>query len=352
MELMPDAMNRRCPSCGRKAHDRLLVQCPECRVPFVFDDQAYPGLTSEQLKLVAAQILGSWKFWASLAVIVGAAAWATVKVADKIIDARATAYLNTLQETASNHLGAAAGQISNQIALEFRQPRIKAAIEQAARDQGVDFFSNGVKPTLEAFQGAMDIANAQLKSQATRSSNALTQLEADIAAARRRIPDPVAAVPTRPPAAVPVGRPSPVIPDAPPDTTTPSDANAVADGAVHLEKVNQTVVQAGSAYLLTIFFRKTANSAPRGMIEVDAATYKLSARILSFTPMTTSPFEPSTLNETADIAQFHFTVTDRETPTLVMELSAPTIVQLISDAFDNPITLNVNYKLSSPGSNR
>jgi hypothetical protein len=327
------------------------VQCPDCRVPFVFEDQGYSGLTPEQLKLVATQILGSWKFWAALVVIVGFAAWATVKVADQVIDARATAYLNTLQATATNRLGAAAGQISNQIVLEFRQPRIKAAIEQAARDQGLDYFSNGVMPTLQAFQDAMDLANAQLKAQAARSSNSLAQLDADIAAARRRIPSQAAAtVPVQRPAPAPAARATVQAPTA--DTNPAADTNAVPDGAVHLVKVNQTVVPAGNNYLLTIFFNKTANSAPHGTIEVDAATFRLSARILSFTPMTSGPIEPPVINETGDIAQLHFNINERETPTLVMELNAPTLVQLISDAFDRPITIVVGpFQMPATGAN-
>ena len=109
-----------------------------------------------------------------------------VLVADRVIDARAKVYLSTLERQATNHIGSAFGQISNQIALEFRQPRIKAVIEQAARDRSMDVFTNKVRPALEAFQDAIDLANSQL----ARSSNIIAQLESEALAAQRRIPPP------------------------------------------------------------------------------------------------------------------------------------------------------------------
>lgn len=352
MEAMPEAISRRCPSCGRKAHNNVLVQCPDCRVPFVFEEQPYAGLTPEQLRLIGSQILGSWKFWAAVAIIVGAAAWATVKVSDRVIDARANAYLNRLEETATNHLSAAAGQISNQIALEFRQPRIKAAIEQAARDQGMEYFSNGVMPTLQAFQDAMDLANAQLRAQAARSSNSLSQLELDIEAARRRIPEPTAIAPVRPTAAPAATRPAVVTPEPVAEPAPPPETSAFPDGAVHLVKLKQTVVPAGTNYLLTIFFNKTPTSAANGTVEVDAATYQLTARILNFAPMTAGTVELPIMNDAGDIARLRFRVNDREPPTLVMEFSAPTLVQLISEAFDRPITIVVGpFKMPAAGAN-
>jgi hypothetical protein len=332
---MPDAINRRCPRCGRKAHDRLLVQCPDCRVPFVFDDQSGAGLTPEQLRLVARQIFGSWKFWAFLVAIVGVAAWGVVVVADRVIDYRAKEYMSLLDQKATNHIGVVFGQISNQIALEFRQPRIKAAIEQVARERANDLFTNGVRPSLEAFQDAMDLANGQL----IKSSNALAELEAETLAAERRIP-------TSAPAPIAIVQAPPVKPAVKPAPAPPADAT------VKLALVNRTVTPAGTGYLLTLFFRVT-NGTTSGTVDIVAGTYNQTAKILNFAAMSAIPSAPPVLSDTADAARLKFTVSDRETPTLVLEVSGPTIVRFISDSLDGDLTIPIAAeKMPLPQSNK
>ncbi|MDB6022265.1 MAG: hypothetical protein JWQ04_2122 [Pedosphaera sp.] len=346
---MPSVINRHCPQCGRKAHDRLLVQCPDCRVPFVEVEPSPAGLTPEQLSLLVSQVFGSWKFWAALLLIVGGAAWAVVLVADRVIDARAKTYLAALQQDATNHIGAAFGQISNQIALEFRQPKIKAAIEQAARDRATDIFTNGVRPALEAFQDALDLANTEL----ARSSNAIAQLETDARAAQRRIPPPAPVVAAQTPipaqapvvqaAVTPVTRPTPA-------PATPSDATA--DAPVKLSLINRTLTPAGTGYILTLFFQTTGSSSS-GNVTVEAGTYKQTARILNFASMSSSPPLPPTLTETGDAARLQFAVSTREAPTLVLELSAPTILRLVSNSFDTDLTIPVAAdKMQLPAANK
>jgi hypothetical protein len=331
---MPENVIRRCPRCGRKAHDTLLVQCPDCRVPFVYEEQPYTGLTPDQLRLVAAQIFGSWKFWACLIIIVGAAAWGVVIVADRVIDVRAHEYLNTLEQNATNHIGTAFGQISNQIALEFRQPRIRAAIELAARNRAGDLFTNGVQPSLDAFQDALDGAIGQL----AKSSNALARLEAEAEAARKRIPPPTPVVTNTPPVAIAQTN----LPATPPVKPAVAVAPEPVIPAVKLTLSNRTVTQAGANYILTLFFHATfANGSSGGLVTLEAATYNQTAKIVNFAAMTASPTEAPIMNETGDVGRLRFAVTDRETPAIVIEFSAPTIVRLASDSLDTDLTVPV-----------
>ena len=328
---MPAAINKRCPNCGRRPHDRLLVQCPDCRVAFVQEEPAYDGLTPEQLRLVARQIFKSWKFWAVLVGLVGAAAWGVVTVADRIIDLRSREYLSTLGQQATNQIGRAFGQISNQISLEFKQPKIKATVEQVARERASDIFTNAVRPSLEAFQDALDLANAQL----AHSSNVVAELEKAALAAQRKIP---------PPAPL-----APVVQVMPVPKILPAVA---ADSTAKLVLANRTVTQSGTGYILTLFFRAT-NNPPGGAVDLVAGTYKQTAQILNFASMTSAPTAPSTLNATGDVARLRFTVSDRESPTLVLELTAPTIVRLVSESLDTDLTIPVAAdKMQLPSVNK
>ena len=119
---MPNNVMRHCPRCGKRPIDRLVMECPDCKVPFASDSGPGAVLTPEQLRLLAGLVLTSWKFWLVLAVMVGAVAWGISQVAERMIDLRAQAYLNTLEQKATNHIAFASTQISNQIALELRQP--------------------------------------------------------------------------------------------------------------------------------------------------------------------------------------------------------------------------------------
>ena len=253
------------------------------------------------------------------------AAWGVVVVAGRVIDSRAKEYMALLDEKTTNHIGAFYGQISNQIAQEFKQPRIKAAIEQVARERAGEVFTNGVRPSLEAFQDALDFANLQL----SKSSNTIADLEAQALAAQRRIPPPA---PATPPAAV--VQTAPVKPAA-----KPAAAPAV-DAAVKMVLANRTISPAGTGYLLTLFFRVT-NGASSGTVDIAAGTYKETAKILNFASLSSIPSEPPALSETADVARLRFSISDRETPTLVLEVSSPTIIRLISDSIEGDLTIPI-----------
>jgi hypothetical protein len=335
-------MVRRCPRCGRKAHNDLLVQCPDCRVAFVLEEEPYAGLTQEQIRFVAGQIFSSWKFWTLLVAIVALAALGVIAAADKVIEMRSRQYLADYSAQASNHIGAAFEQMSNQIALEFKQPRIKAAIEQTARERAVDIFTNRVQPALDAFQDAVDMANAQF----AKSSNALARLQAEIEDAKRQIPSlpaqsqPMSQAQTNLP-------PSPVVmANAMPPVSSPP---AAPTGPIpKLALFNQAIAPAGNNYLLTLVF--TVTNGVSGTVDIMAGTYKLSARILNFNQIGAGAGELPQYNDAGDVAKLTFHVTPRETPTVVLEFSAPTIVRVVSDSLDNDLTVPIAAdKMRIPG---
>lgn len=329
---MPETIKRHCPQCGRKAHDRLLVQCPDCRVPFVLDEQsATPAtLTPEQLQLLAMQVFGSWKFWAALLVVVAGAAWAIVTVADRVIDARAKVYLSTLEQNATNHIGTAFGQISNQIVAEFRQPRIQDAIEQAARTRANEIITNGVRPSLETLLDAMDAASSQL----ARETNLLAQLERDAQAAQKRIPPPTQTVTepaqtSNPPVATAVAtKPAPAAAN---NNPSPSDA-------LKLSLTSQSIVPARNHYFVTLMFRPNSNTAT-GVVTMDVGTFNNTATVVDFSAEG-SPAAP-VFNPTSTAARLQFNVTPGTPPTVVVELSAPTIIRVSSDALASEVTIPV-----------
>jgi hypothetical protein len=91
---------------------------------------------------------------------------------------------------------------------------------------------------------------------------------------------------------------------------------------------------------VTLFFKNTGTSAS-GSVEVMAGTYKQTARIVNFAAMTSATTRPPVINDTGDVARLTFPVSDREPPTLVVEVSAPTIVRLDSDALESDVTVPV-----------
>jgi hypothetical protein len=191
-------------------------------------------------------------------------------------------------------------------------------------------------PSLEAFQDAMDMAASQL----AHSSNVVAQLEHDALAAQRRIPPPAPAAPveTRAPATAPAPvAASPTPAPAPTNATNPAtSANA---SAIKLTLVNRTILPAGTGYLVTLFF-KAGNASSTGQVEMMAGTFRQTAKILNFAALGATPAEPI-LNDTGDAARLRFIVNPNEAPTVVLELSAPTIVRVSSDSLDSDLTIPV-----------
>src|ERR1700677_3366022 len=169
---MPDTMIKKCPQCGQRTTDLKLAECPYCRVTLVTESGTQTtGLTREQSRAVAWHILGSWKLWAAVFLLVGAAAWGVVQISQKLIDVRSKEYLSLLNEQTSNRLAMASAQISkqvsNQIASEVKEAGIPSAIKQAAKEQVNDALTNAIWPSLDSFQRAMNRANAQLAKSTT-----------------------------------------------------------------------------------------------------------------------------------------------------------------------------------------
>jgi hypothetical protein len=339
---MPDATMKRCPQCGQRTTNLELAQCPYCRVALVVETGVPgAGLTREQARMLARQILGSWKLWAVIIVLVAAGAWGVVQVSQRIMDARSKAYLSDLETKATNRLAVAsaeiAKQVSNQIQAELRQPRVQAAMEQMARERVSEAMSNSLWPSLEEFQRSLYRASSQL----ARSTNELAKLDKDIKAAETKVAE--AKVP-QPAAAV-----------AAPSAQPPAAAKAPAPstgGATKLTMSTQTVMQNGQNYLLTIFFKPTSQTAI-GPVSLIAGTFKQTARIANFVLVTPGQSQPMMLNETQDAAQLQFNVAGGDAPAVAIELTAPTIVRVTGDALAEELTLPVSAdKMTLPALTR
>jgi hypothetical protein len=315
---------RKCSKCGRQAHDALLVQCPDCRVPFVTAQGGAPELSSEQLSAVVTQVFGSWKFWAILAVLISLSAWAVVKVSDRVIEARSKEFLREAQERNASQMSTALSVVSNQIAGELRQPRIHAAIEQAARDQARELFTNDVVPSVAAFHDALEAANAEL----ARATNSISALMAASSNSQRRLAELASNANLALALQTNQGAPS---------TTAPNAGNVK---ALKLSLANRSITQTPNSYVLTLFFRNTGG-ASGGSVEMVAGTYKQTARIIAFSSMTSPTKNAAEINDVGDAARLVFDVAENESPALSIEFSGPTIVRFVSESFDNDLIIPV-----------
>jgi hypothetical protein len=289
----------------------MATECPDCDVPLMSDSTAKPTLTPAQLKSLANQVLGSWKFWAGVTMLVGLAAWGVIATAERFIDLRAKSYLNTLEQQATNHIGVVAGQISNQIVREFQQPRIRAAMEQVAEDRANELFTNSVWPSLQAFRQNLDAVGAQF----AQSTNNIAALDREIAAARRKI----ATIPPSAAAAAPN-----------PAETTPK-----------LTLVDQQVSRNGANYILSLFFKATG-SQPVGTVQLIAGTYRQTAKILNFGSVTPGQTAPAVMNDVGDASKLTFTPPQSNTPIVVaLEVNGPTIVRVSGDVLEGDLTVPI-----------
>lgn len=246
--------------------------------------------------------------------VVGLAAWGVIDVAERLIDQRATNYLNTLEQQATNHIGFVYGEISNQIVREFQQPRIRAAMEQIASERVNDIFTNNIWPSLEAFRLTIDEANAQL----AKSTNDLAALTKEVKAAQRK----VAPTPT---------------------------ASSGSDATPKLTLIDQAVARNGSNYILSLFF-KTNGSQLIGSVDLIAGTYRQTAKILNFSSVTPGQSEPAVMNDLRDAARLKFTPPGGDAPVVIaLELTAPTIVRVSGDGLEGDLTIPVAAdKLPAP----
>ncbi len=294
------------------------------------------GLTREQVQLLARQILGSWKLWAGVVVLVAAGAWGVVQLSEKIIDSRSKEYLNSLEEKTTNRLAVASAeiskQVSNQIRSELRQPRMQAVMEQMVKDRVNDAMSNSVWPSLEEFERSLYRASAQL----SKSTNELARLDRDIKAAEQKVA--VAQIPQ------PAPTPAPAASNNSPSVHAPAvPSNAVAAPTASTSKLTlstQTVMQNGQNYILTVFFKPTSANAI-GPVSLIAGTFKQTAKIANFMLVTPGQSQPMLANDTQDAAQLQFTVASGDAPAVAIELTGPTIVRVTGDALAEDLTLPV-----------
>jgi hypothetical protein len=301
---MADFANRRCPRCGKRPLDARLVQCPDCRVPFEYESAPAAALTSAQLVAVTRHVLGSWKLWLGLIVVVGVATAGVVKLinikAREIQDAAEIA-----EQVDSNALEAkVADGISNQIAAEFQQPRIQDTIERVASQRAGDILTNAVWASLEQFREKLLVANEQL----AHTTNDLAVLSNNVHLAQ---------------------------------VAVSQMAGTVADDPALLTLVDKNVARDGTNYDLTMFFRPT-NNKPVGTVELMAGTYRQTARIVNFTARNVDQSDPPVMNDIGDAAKLRFTVSHADAQIVVeLTLSAPTLVKLVGDELAEELTLPV-----------
>ena len=348
---MPDVTMKRCPQCGQRTTNLELARCPYCEVALVTDNAPQgAALTREQARLVTRQLLGSWKLWAFIIVLVAGAAWGVVQISQRIIDARSNAYLSKMEESATNRLAVASSKISKQVSDEieaqFKQTRIQAAMEQVAKDRVNEALTNSIWPSLEAFQQSIKWANSQLE----KSSNELAKLDKDIKAAERKAAQ--TQVAARVPPAIVSNRETVVISNTAAAAPLPNPIPAPSSGAGKLTVASQTVTPSGQDYILTIFFKPVGNNA-LGTVGLVAGTFKRTARIVNFALVTPGAAQPMALNDVGDAAQLQFTVAAGDMPAVILELSAPTIVRVTSDALSDDLTLPVAAeKMALPSAQR
>jgi hypothetical protein len=301
---MADFANRRCPRCGKRPLDARLVQCPDCRVPFEYEAVSAPTLTPAQLAAVTKHVLGSWKLWLTLFVVVGAA---TVGVME-FINLKAQEVKDEAGREAQADANATSAKIaegiSNQIETEFQQPRIQAAIERVASEKAGDILTNAVWASLDQFREKLQAANEQL----AKTTNDLAVLSNDVHQAQ------LAAV---------------------------QMAGAVSDDPALLTLVDKNVTRDGTNYDLTMFFRPTSHK-PVGTVELMAGTYRQTAKIVNFTARNVDQADAPVLNDIGDAAKLRFTVSHADVQVVVdLTLSAPTLVKLVGDELAEELTLPV-----------
>ncbi len=299
---MADFLSKSCPRCGKRPLDLRLEDCPYCGVPF---ELVPTNLTPEQLSAVTRHILRSGKFWSVVgfclaAVALGLAAlvhWENGRVGEAITN------------STSNQIAAATGSISEKIsaevAAEFEQPRIQATIERVASQKAADAISNAVWPSLEVFRSEFKAAQAQL----AQSRSDLNTFSNNLATARNAASQILAAVSNQAPA---------------------------------LQLTDMVTNFNGSNFVLTLSFHATAT----GPVELDAGTWRQTSRIASFTARNVDHLEPAAINDDGDAAVLKFSAGQIDTPILVyVELTDGTIVRIVSDSLEQPLTLPVHPEL-------
>lgn len=313
---MAEFANKRCPHCGKRPIDRRLVQCPDCRVPFEYESEPVPAssttLTQAQTRALARQVLGSWKLWSgvlvTLVVLVSAAAWGM----HMILERQAQGFLAELEQKSTNQFADAfeklslrtSRQISNQIASEFAQTRIRTAIEEVAAERSSGILSNAVWASLQSFREQLKLADAQLAS----ATNEIATLSNNVKVAQ--------------------------------EAAAQIAASVAAEPAL-LRLVDKTITRSTNNYVVTMFF-KSSNGRVVGPVELVAGTYRQTAKILSFNAKNVDQPESNILGDSADAASLKFNASRTDAPVLLeLVLSGPTIVKLVGEQLEEEQTIPV-----------
>jgi len=298
---MAELGNKRCPQCGRRPLDIRLVQCPDCHVPFEYD-AAPPALTPAQLAEITRQIFKSGRFWFAfilLLVLLVASGMVLIHFTGRNI-----ALGGVAPPTQSQIAEMTSGQVSNQVAAAFRDPKIQATIEEVATRRASEIMTNAIWPSLENFRTEMRIANDEL----AKRRGDLAVLSNGVHSAQ------IAA--------------SHIL-------------NAVSNTSPFLELVDQGITRSSNNFVLTLYFRPS-NDNPVGEVELAAGTYRQTAKILSFTARNVSRVEPPIINDIGDAADLKFTAGRVDAPIIVeLVLTDATIVRIVGDSLEQELTLYV-----------
>ena len=132
-------MDRLCPLCRKITTDDRLVRCPECYSLFnTFTSPPYP-LTQEQEDRIYQRIhrrlkqyvFGSFSILTLISFVVGLDSYLSIYQ-------RATRTLNSL--------------MVSRVSQEFKEPRIKAIVQEVASDQAKALLNDEIKPQVTDFQ--------------------------------------------------------------------------------------------------------------------------------------------------------------------------------------------------------
>jgi hypothetical protein len=296
-------------------------------------------IPAQNVKVVAGQILKTWWFWVGLAVIV----WAGLLGVEKLARIQTQRFQAELSRTASNELArsiitisnniraevmqSVSNQlarelsngtlsISNQIAAALQQPQIQSAINSAVAQQASQMMLRSVSPAISNFQARLD----RERSIAEAMVDSLTNIRPPTQA---------------PPPAKEAAKPKPA-----PTSSTP--AGIVYD--------SQSVTKDGSTYLVAVRFRKTGTD-PLGVLQFAVGVYnQLAARIVGIDAGDAAIGVEKTIDTTGLEASLNFACPDGVAPVVQVRLSGPTVVQFVSAALPEPVTVNTLTSIPRPSS--
>jgi|GEM_PF-4048148 len=338
---MPASGNMFCPECGRPSTNPAAVLCSQCKVPFVERDSGESTAGGAKVYSWTAETAAPkgggatppaplWMLFITGLVLVCLVSYAYVNHLEKKIQAKSEESIREIQARNSNQLSRAVSSISNQIIAQLSQPAFQSTVEQAARDQVNRIVASRISPALKEFQGTLAGASAELSD----ATNALEELRSAILSAQSKL----ARIPTNLPAGV---NPDPgnnnLLGKIPSSGTAPAQSTTTSN-QVHLNMVTSGITQSGTNYILTLVFQSGAIG---GTVDMMVATYKQTARIINFSAINAASQDNPSINDTADVAELRYVVAPNVVNSLVLVVSAPTIVRFGGDSLDVPLTLPI-----------